>query len=162
MVARLNGVRYLVTSAFDTPRQFTRVSAFRLPTTNANDAWPMFRNNAKRTGAFEAASSPTQPTEDISAEKCAIFFRFAHDSVPVVKATDGNAVLASVRWEYNAEHQLCYLVLDDAATAVLRANVSVLADAARQEDRVASERCHQAYNPQRGFGRRPVPVVKDS
>ena len=59
---------------------------------------------------------------------CADLFRFAHGPVPVAKTADGQTTLATVQWGYNAAHNLCYLVLDDAAVAALRAAHRALVD----------------------------------
>ena len=162
VVGILNGGRHLVTVGFDTPQHLTRVRAFRLPTVNVKDAWPTFRGNPLRTGSLETSDIYRPRDDNSSAEVCSVLFRFAHEAVPVVKSAEDNSILAKVNWEYNVEHQLCYLVLSDSAVAVLRSNASVLTGAQRREDTSAAERCHKAYNPRRGFAREPVPVVKTS
>ena len=49
-VGVLNGVRHLVVTGFDTPGRITRVAAYELPPSSAEDAWPMFRHSATRQG----------------------------------------------------------------------------------------------------------------
>lgn len=49
-VGVLNGQRHLVVVGFRTDVVDTRVSAWRLPPSNADDAWPMFRHNPRRVG----------------------------------------------------------------------------------------------------------------
>ncbi len=50
-VGVLDGTRQIVFVGFDTPHGKTRVAAFDLPgSTSIVDAWPMFRQNAQRTG----------------------------------------------------------------------------------------------------------------
>ena len=94
---------------------------------------------------------------------CAALFGFAAEPVPVVKSADGETVLASVEWGYNADHNLCYLVLDAAAVQTLRANPPTpTALPPTDTDRSAAARCHNAYNPDRGFASEPVPVVKSA
>ncbi|WP_419925659.1 hypothetical protein [Candidatus Poriferisocius sp.] len=44
---------------------------------------------------------------------------FAAEPVPVVKSTDGQTVLASVKWGYSPDYDLCYLILDDTAQQTL-------------------------------------------
>ncbi|WP_419846859.1 S8 family serine peptidase [Candidatus Poriferisocius sp.] len=99
-----------------------------------------------------------QPVND--AADCAASFRFAEKPVPVVKTSDGQTVLASVEWGYSAEHNLCYLVLDNQAVTVLRAKRDEIIGTDPPQDAAAAARCHRAYNPQRGFAADPVPVVK--
>ena len=50
-VGEINGSRHIVVTGFDTPHRLTRVAAYKLPTTLSQDAWPMFRYGATRTGA---------------------------------------------------------------------------------------------------------------
>ncbi len=50
-VGVLGGQRKIVFTGFDTPGNRTRVAAFALPSSSAIDAWPMFRQNAARTGS---------------------------------------------------------------------------------------------------------------
>jgi hypothetical protein len=47
-VGVINGERHLVFTSFDTPRLLTRLAAFVLPDSNAEDAWPMLRRDATR------------------------------------------------------------------------------------------------------------------
>ena len=49
-VGEFDGQRRLVVVGFDTPSVRTRVAAYDLPSTSADDAWPMFRQNATREG----------------------------------------------------------------------------------------------------------------
>ena len=50
-VGFINGSRHIVFTSFNTPGEYTVVSAYRLPATSAEDAWPMFRHSAERRGA---------------------------------------------------------------------------------------------------------------
>jgi len=52
-VGVINGSRHLVFTAFDTPGLKTRLAAFELPNTSAEDAWPMLRRDAMRQGSAE-------------------------------------------------------------------------------------------------------------
>ncbi len=69
-------------------------------------------------GTTTAAQAVAQPVSN--AADCAALLQFAQEPVPVVKSADGQNVPATVRWGYNADHNICYLVLDDSAIAVLR------------------------------------------
>ncbi len=111
-------------------------------------------------GLAFAAASPAAAQPITNAVDCAASFRFAEDPVPVVKTADGETVLASVEWGYSADHNLCYLALDDRAIAVLRANEDKIVGTTPPQDAAAAARCHRAYNPERGFAAEPVPVVK--
>ena len=111
-------------------------------------------------GLAFAASSTVAAQPINNAADCAASFRFAEQPVPVVKTADGQTVLASVEWGYSADHNLCYLALDDRAITVLRANEDKIIGTAPPQDAAAAARCHRAYNPQRGFAAEPVPVVK--
>ncbi|MEQ8840642.1 MAG: S-layer homology domain-containing protein [Acidimicrobiales bacterium] len=53
-VGVIDGARHLVFTGFDTPRNQTRVAAYRLPNSSAQDAWPMLRNDAMRQGSLES------------------------------------------------------------------------------------------------------------
>ena len=107
--------------------------------------------------ATAATSATAQPVAN--AADCADLFRFAHNPVPVAKTADGQTTLATIRWGYNATHNICYLVLDDDAVAALRANAPT-SSAAPPWDQAAANRCQRAYNPNRGFADQPVPVAK--
>ena len=111
-------------------------------------------------GLAMTTASPASAQPDSSTTNCAALFRFAQEPVPVVKTADGQTTLATVQWGYNATHNICYLILDDTAIAVLRANAASITGATPPQDESAAARCHIAYNPQRGFARQPVPVVK--
>ena len=107
------------------------------------------------------ATGPTAAAQPISsAADCAREFNFAQDPVPVAKTIDGRTVLATVQWGYNAEHHLCYLVLDDNALSTLRANADDISATPPAHDPAAAARCERAYNPKRGFAAEPVPVAK--
>ncbi len=94
---------------------------------------------------------------------CAVQFGFAAEAVPVAKSADSEAVLASVEWGYSAEHNLCYLVLDDTAVSTLQANPPApTTQLPTDADKAAAAHCHNAYNPNRGFASEPVPVVKST
>ncbi|MYH71242.1 MAG: hypothetical protein F4153_01465, partial [Acidimicrobiia bacterium] len=108
------------------------------------------------------AASGQSNTND-SESVCAELFGFAAEPVPVVKSADGQTVRASVEWGNSSEFNLCFLVLDDAATNALRANPPPSASQSPSDaDAAAASRCHNAYNPGRGFAFEPVPVVKSA
>ena len=113
-------------------------------------------------GLASAAGVAAVPSGAAGSESgCAGVFGFAAEPVPVAKAPDGQAVVASVKWGYNAEVDLCYLVLDDSAVSTLRTNPPPQgAEQPTAADLAAAGRCHNAYNPDRGFAAEPVPVVK--
>ena len=66
--------------------------------------------------SLAAASGAASPGD------CAEVFRFGAEPVPVAKSGDGRTVLATVSWGYNADANLCYLVLDGPAIDTLRAD----------------------------------------
>ena len=74
-----------------------------------------------RPGRSSSSPSPVSAGTVSDAAGCAELFRFAAEPVPVAKTVDGRTVVGSVEWGYNADHDLCYLVLDEQAVAVLRA-----------------------------------------
>ena len=49
-VGILDGERRLVLSGFDTPNNTSRIAAYALPNSSAEDAWPMFGRDASRAG----------------------------------------------------------------------------------------------------------------
>lgn len=53
-VGVLDGRRHIVFTSFDTPSVQTRLAAYELPSSSAEDAWPMFRRDAMRQGSAEA------------------------------------------------------------------------------------------------------------
>ncbi|GJM39634.1 MAG: hypothetical protein DHS20C19_30010 [Acidimicrobiales bacterium] len=53
-VGEIDGKRHIVFTAFDTPGVRTRLAAYELPGSNAEDAWPMFRRDALRQGSIES------------------------------------------------------------------------------------------------------------
>jgi len=53
-VGVLNGRRHIVTVGFDTPQLTTRVAAYELPDTSAEDDWPLFRRTPDRRGSVDA------------------------------------------------------------------------------------------------------------
>ena len=138
--------------------------AFRGGTRPLRHSRTPMRSRAAATAAvclLAAATSLTAAAQPIaSAADCAALFNFAQDQVPVAKTADGQTVLASVQWGYSADHNLCYLVLDDNALDTLRANADSITATAPAHDPAAAFRCWKAYNPQRGFAAEPVPVAK--
>lgn len=56
-VGTLNGSRHIVFTAFDTPGVKTRVASYRLPSSSAEDAWPMFRHGPTRQGSIDSGSA---------------------------------------------------------------------------------------------------------
>ncbi|WP_420436714.1 hypothetical protein [Candidatus Poriferisocius sp.] len=65
------------------------------------------------TAGAPVAGGQTNPFGGASG--CAILFGFAAEPVPVVKSADGQTVLASVRWGYSVDNDICLLILDDPA-----------------------------------------------
>ncbi|MEZ5243841.1 MAG: S-layer homology domain-containing protein [Acidimicrobiales bacterium] len=55
-VGVIDGSRHIVFTSFDTPSVRTRLAAYELPSTSADDAWPMLRRNAMRQGSAETAA----------------------------------------------------------------------------------------------------------
>lgn len=59
----------------------------------------------------------------MAAAKCRNAFsphnELADEPVPVAKTGDGQVVLATVKWDYNAEDNACNLILDEAARQAL-------------------------------------------
>ncbi|MEM7140536.1 MAG: S-layer homology domain-containing protein [Actinomycetota bacterium] len=53
-VGVVDGKRHLVFTAFDTPGLRTRVAAYELPNSSAEDDWPMFRQGATRQASIDA------------------------------------------------------------------------------------------------------------
>ena len=68
-------------------------------------------------GPVSAQDSQAQPS---AAERCFEHHRFGAEPVDVAKSADGQTVLAQVSWGYH-DSIGCYLVLDDASLATLRA-----------------------------------------
>lgn len=50
-IGDIEGSRHIVLTAFDTPQRLTHISAFKLPSTDSEDAWPMFRQGPLRQGS---------------------------------------------------------------------------------------------------------------
>ena len=73
-------------------------------------------------GVLQAAAAPMGfPAADPdAAQRCSAVHKFGAQPVDVAKTADGQTVLAQVRWGYH-ESIGCYLALDTAATAALRA-----------------------------------------
>ena len=55
-VGVINGSRHLVFTSFDTPSVRTRLAAYELPSSSAEDAWPMLRRDAMRQGSAETVA----------------------------------------------------------------------------------------------------------
>jgi FG-GAP-like repeat/S-layer homology domain len=55
-VGILDGTRRIVFTGFDTPGRRTRIAAYDLPASNAQDAWPMFRRDASRRGTADTVA----------------------------------------------------------------------------------------------------------
>ncbi len=55
-VGILDGRRRIVFTGFDTPGRRTRIAAYDLPASNADDAWPMFRRDAFRRGTADTVA----------------------------------------------------------------------------------------------------------
>ena len=62
----------------------------------------------------------TTPEEDDTAQRCIAVHKFGAQPVDVAKSADRQPVLARLSWGYH-ETIGCYLALDEAATAALRA-----------------------------------------
>lgn len=56
-VGVVDGRRHIVFTAFDTPGVRTRLAAYELPASGADDAWPMFRQGPMRAGALATTSA---------------------------------------------------------------------------------------------------------
>lgn len=54
-VGMLDGRRHIVFTGFDTPGERTRIAAYELAASNAEDAWPMFRRDPARRGVTDDA-----------------------------------------------------------------------------------------------------------
>ncbi|WP_419850471.1 hypothetical protein [Candidatus Poriferisocius sp.] len=106
--------------------------------------------------ALEALRAAAQPRT--AAQRCSRHHGFGAEPVDVAKTADGAVVLAQVRWGYRAEINLCYLVLDDAAVEVLRANPPQTAFmwSGDEVNDAAAQRCSRHH----GFGAEPVDVAK--
>ena len=52
-VGMLDGQRHIVFTGFDTPNLTTRIASYILPSSSAEDAWPMFRQGATRQGSLD-------------------------------------------------------------------------------------------------------------
>ena len=50
-IGDIEGSRHIVLTAFNTPQRLTHISAFKLPSTDSEDAWPMFRQGPLRQGS---------------------------------------------------------------------------------------------------------------
>ena len=55
-VGVIDGARHLVFTSFDTPSVRTRLAAYRLPDSTADDAWPMLRRDALRQGRADTVA----------------------------------------------------------------------------------------------------------
>ena len=55
-VGVINGSRHIVFTSFDTPSVRTRLAAYELPSTTADDAWPMLRRDAMRQGRADTVA----------------------------------------------------------------------------------------------------------
>jgi len=79
--------------------------------------------NTLRANPPAGAAQPPTDADRAAAARCHSAYNpergFAAEPVPVVKTADGQVVLASVKWGYSAEHDLCYLILDGAAQQAL-------------------------------------------
>ena len=91
---------------------------------------------------------------DAVADRCFASHRFGQQPVDVAKTADGSEVLAQVRWGYHDSFG-CYLVLNDAATSVLRARgrAPSFAESVSEDP---SDRCFASHR----FGQQPVDVAK--
>lgn len=56
-VGVIDGKRHIVFTAFDTPGVRTRLAAYELPNSSAEDDWPMFRRDALRNGAADVTGA---------------------------------------------------------------------------------------------------------
>ena len=55
-VGVIDGSRHIVFTSFDTPGVKTRLAAYELPNSTADDAWPMLRRDAMRQGSAETVA----------------------------------------------------------------------------------------------------------
>ncbi len=105
-------------------------------------------------GAVAASQAAAQVgAEQSAAQRCFEHHRFGAQPVDVAKTADGQTVLAQTNWNWH-DAIGCYLTLDDAALAALRAAPAPqsLPDAETED----SKRCFQHHQ----FGQRPVDVAK--
>ncbi|WP_419846514.1 hypothetical protein [Candidatus Poriferisocius sp.] len=96
------------------------------------------------------------PTDIEAAARCSAHHGFGAQAVDVAKTADKSIVLAQARWGYSPEHGICYLVLDDAATQLLRNNAGRIPSPTLTPDPGAAARCSGHH----GFGAEPVDIAK--
>lgn len=104
---------------------------------------------------------PDWPSRFIDPLNCPVLYGFGDEPVPVATTLDGQTVLATVKWKYNAYWYFCYLVLDDAAIETLRANPpQTKPQQPSAADAMAAAKCRNAFSPHNEFADEPVPVAK--
>ena len=99
------------------------------------------------------AGDGTEPEHESPAERCFAVHRFGAQSVDVAKSADRETVLAQLSWGYH-DSIGCYLTLDEAALAALRAAPAPQGFPAG--DPGAARQCSEIHK----FGAQPVDVAK--
>ncbi len=104
--------------------------------------------------AVEAGSAAAQADAQQSvAQRCFEHHKFGAQPVDVAKTADGQTVLAQTRWNWH-DAIGCYLTLDDASLAALRA--APVPQGLPDAETGDSKRCFEHHQ----FGQRPVDVAK--
>lgn len=102
--------------------------------------------------AVNAQEATAQSADQTAAERCSAIHLFGAQPVDVAKTADGETVLAQASWGFGGG--ICYLTLDDAAVAALRAaGPPASLPSGETND---SRRCFEHHR----FGAEPVDVAK--
>ena len=121
----------------------------KLKVAQALAAWALLLGLA---AIFNPASAQDQ-VQQTAAERCFEHHKFGAQPVDVAKTAEGDTVIAQVSWGYH-DTIGCYLTLDDAALAVLRA--APLPQSLPDARTTTSLRCFAHHR----FGAEPVDVAK--
>ena len=108
--------------------------------------------------AYATSTAVNAATDQEAVRLCSTHHQFGKEPVPVAKSADRSVTLAHVTWGYSTEAGFCYLTLDDAATATLRASTPHTAPPPPNVDSVATPFCSSHHQ----FGKEPVPVAKSA
>ena len=108
--------------------------------------------------AYATSTASNAAAHQEAVRLCSTHHQFGKEPVPVAKSADRSETLAHVTWGYSAEAGFCYLILDDAATATLRARTPHTAPPLPRVDPVATPFCSSHHQ----FGKEPVPVAKSA
>lgn len=73
-----------------------------------------------RASAGQLADPSPDDADPAAAARCSRHHRFGGQPVDVAKTADNSRTLAQAHWNYNAQHNICYLTLNPAATEALR------------------------------------------